>query len=228
MSDLLHKLGLSENLSFHDVFSIDDPDLLAFAPRPALALLLVFPVSATYERSRHEEDAEKVDYDGSGPGENVIWYKQTIGNACGLIGLLHAASNGSARESVNAESSLDTFIKNAIPLQPQQRAQLIEDSESLAHAHAEAAAGGETNAPSADDAVDLHFVCFVKSLKDGHLWELDGRRKGPLDRGLLSNDEDVLSPTALDHGVRAFLKREASNDDRELRFSLIVLAQSLD
>ncbi|TKA36247.1 hypothetical protein B0A49_13742, partial [Cryomyces minteri] len=43
MSSLVHKLGLSSKLGFQDVFSIDDPDLLAFVPRPAYALLLIFP-----------------------------------------------------------------------------------------------------------------------------------------------------------------------------------------
>jgi len=75
MSSLLHKLGLSENLSFHDVFSIDDPELLAFVPRPAVALLLVFPVSETYEKFRVQEDGDKPEYQGSGPGEEVVWYK---------------------------------------------------------------------------------------------------------------------------------------------------------
>jgi len=57
---------------------------------------------------------------------------------------------------------------------------------------------------------------------------MDGRRKGPLDRGQLSTDEDVLSQRALDLGVRSFLKREESAGGGELRFSLIALAQSLD
>lgn len=100
MTSLIHDLGLSPALSFHDVFSIDEPELLAFIPRPANALLLVFPVSDTYETSRVEEDKEKKEYTGKGDGEPVIWYKQTIRNACGLIGILHAVSNGSAREFI--------------------------------------------------------------------------------------------------------------------------------
>lgn len=94
MSSLLHQLGLSSSVGFHDVYSIDEPELLAFVPRPAYALLLVFPVSDTYEKFRREEDADKPEYSGSGPDEEVLWFKQTIGNACGLIGLLHGASNG--------------------------------------------------------------------------------------------------------------------------------------
>ena len=102
MSALVHKLGLSEKLAFHDVFSIDDPDLLAFVPRPAHALLLIFPVSDTYEKFRVQEDSSKPQYEGSGPDEEVVWYKQTIGNACGLIGLLHGVSNGAARSHIGS------------------------------------------------------------------------------------------------------------------------------
>lgn len=228
MSSLLWKLGLSKSLSFHDVFSIDEPDLLAFVPRPAYALLLVFPVSDTYEKFRHEEDASTHDYAGSGEEENVIWYKQTIGNACGLIGLLHSVSNGKARDYVTPGQDLDMLIQKATPLKARERAELLENTEALERAHSEAAQEGDTAAPSADDSIDLHYVCFVKSEKDGHLWELDGRRKGPLDRGALSSDDDVLSEAALDKGVRAFLKREASAGGGDLRFSLITLAESLD
>lgn len=228
MTKLLHKLGLSPTLSFHDVWSIDDPDLLAFVPRPAHALLLVFPVSDTYEKFRHDEDSSRQDYYGSGDGEDVIWYKQTIGNACGLIGLLHGVSNGKAREQVQAGSDLDQLIQKAIPLKPAERAELLEDTDALEQAHQAAAVTGDTAAPAAEDSIDLHYVCFVRSERNGHLFELDGRRKGPLDRGELSADEDVLSEAALDKGVRAFLKREEAAGGGELRFSLIVLAEAID
>lgn len=100
MNSLVHKLGLSPTLAFHDVWSIDDPEMLSFVPRPASALLLVFPVSKNYEVFRMQEDANKANYEGKGEGEPVIWYKQTIRNACGLIGILHAVSNGGARNFV--------------------------------------------------------------------------------------------------------------------------------
>lgn len=70
-------------------------------------------------------------------------------------------------------------------------------------------------------------MCFVKDEKN-HLWEMDGRRKGPMDRGQLGEDEDVLSEKALDLGPRRFLKREAEVGDGEMRFSLIMLAPSMD
>ncbi|KAJ9669565.1 ubiquitinyl hydrolase 1 [Coniosporium apollinis] len=227
MSSLVHKLGLSEKLAFHDVFSIDDPDLLAFVPRPAHALLLIFPVSDTYEKFRIQEDSDKPQYDGSGPEEEVIWYKQTIGNACGLIGLLHGVSNGEARSYIEPNTNLSKLLADAIPLKPAARAELLYESQALESAHQSAASGGQTAAPAAEDSIDLHYVCFVKS-ENGHLWEMDGRRKGPINRGSLDADEDVLSDKALDLGVRSFLKREAEAGGGDLRFSLIVLGPALD
>lgn len=93
--------------------------------------------------------------------------------------------------------------------------------------HADAAATGDTAAPQAEDDVEQHYVAFVKS-KNNHLWELDGTRKGPLDRGALQPDEDVLSEKALDLGVRAFLKREEKAGGGEMMFSLTALAPTMD
>ncbi len=104
MTALVHKLGLSSTLAFHDVYSLDDPSLLAFVPRPVQALLLVFPVSKTYETQRAAEDSSLPDYSGSGPNEEVLWFRQTIGNACGMVGLLHSACNGGAKEKIGMSS----------------------------------------------------------------------------------------------------------------------------
>lgn len=100
MTDLIHKLGVSPALAMHDVYSLTEPDLLAFIPRPALALLLVFPVSAEYESQRLSADSLVDEYRGAGAGEPVVWWRQTIRNACGMMGLLHAVSNGPAKEFI--------------------------------------------------------------------------------------------------------------------------------
>jgi ubiquitin carboxyl-terminal hydrolase L3 len=105
MTTLLHKLGLSSALQVHDVFSLTDPSLLGFIPRPALALLLVFPVSAAYESHRLAEDSLLPEYAGKGDAEPVVWFRQTIRNACGMMGLLHAACNGPARSFIGASLS---------------------------------------------------------------------------------------------------------------------------
>jgi len=227
MSHLVHQLGLSPTLAFHDVYSLTEPSLLSFLPRPALALLLVFPVTATYESFRQEEDASRDEYSGSGPGEDVVWFKQTIRNACGLIGLLHAVCNGASRHQIQDGSDLQTLLREAIPLRPLERAELLYQSRALESAHADAAKKGDSVAPDAEAKVDLHFVAFVKG-GGGNLWELDGRRKGPLKRGRLGPDEDVLSEKGQELGVQAFLRREQEAGAGELRFSAVMLGPSLE
>ena len=124
-------------------------------------------------------------------------------------------------------SDLSKFLQQATPLKPVARADLLYDSHAFETAHQSAAAKGDSAAPAAEENIDLHYVCFVKSLDD-NLWELDGRRKGPLNRGKLGPEEDVLSEKALSLGVKSFLKREEEAGGGEMRFSLIALAQSFD
>ncbi len=97
MTALVHELGVSAALAVHDVYSLTEPSLLEFIPRPALALLLVFPITASYESHRLAEDSLATEYSGSGDAQPVVWFRQTIRNACGMMGLLHATANGPAR-----------------------------------------------------------------------------------------------------------------------------------
>lgn len=220
LTTLAHNLGLSEALQFCDVYSLTEPSLLEFIPRPALALLLVFPVSTAYEEHRSTEDAARVEYDGKGDAD-PLWFKQTIRNACGLMGMIHAMLNGPAREFITSDSTLDKLFKAAVPTGRADRVKLLETDEFIARAYGEVAMRGDTAAPDARDDVDLHYVCFVKDDK-GRLWELDGRRKGPLLRKEgLNAEEDVLSPGALEMGPLEFLKRGGG----DMRFSCVALTQ---
>jgi ubiquitin carboxyl-terminal hydrolase L3 len=98
---LINQIGVSPILAFHDVLSVDDPELLAITPRPALALVLVFPTSSDYEKNLEEQGRLIPDHYETGDGENVMWYKQPINNACGLYAILHAVSNGDARDFIS-------------------------------------------------------------------------------------------------------------------------------
>jgi len=90
-TQLIHTLGVP--LEFCDVFSIDEPELLGMIPRPVFALVLVFPTTETHKKQSALEEASREEYTGCGDGEDVIWFKQTIYNACGLFAILHAVSN---------------------------------------------------------------------------------------------------------------------------------------
>ena len=227
MNSLAHRLGLSSAYSFHDVFSITDPDLIAFLPRPCHAILFTFPTTPTAEKFLREEEATLPPYQGHGPEEPILWYHQTIRNACGLIGLLHCTTNLDS-VAIQRDSLLESLIKELTPLNPTDRAQALHDSAALEEAHKEAAQRGDSVAPRAEDYDDDHaFIAFVKG-KDGTLWELEGRRKGPVRRGTLGSGEDLLSEKALSLGPRAYVKREQDAGTGDIRFSCTALCPSVD
>lgn len=227
MNHLAYALGLDKSLSFHDIYSLDDPELLAFIPRPALALLVIIPLTPSWHAARTAEDKDTPDYAGKGEEEPVIWFKQleTIGHACGSIGVTHAVLNSDAFKRVQPGSTLDQIRKDALPKTMMERARVLENSDAFAKAHGDAVKLGDTVAPAFEVETGHHFVAFVKG-RDGHLWELEGSRKGPLDRGPLKEDEDVLSPTALEKGLGKLIRTEAETGG-DLRFSAIALAESL-
>ncbi|KAL5116105.1 hypothetical protein ACEQ8H_006001 [Pleosporales sp. CAS-2024a] len=202
-------------------------DLLAFIPRPAYALLVIIPLTPTWHEMREAEDKDKAEYAGKGEDDAVIWFKQTIGNACGGIGLVHSLLNSEASQHIKSDSTLDKIRKDALPKSMWERAKVLEDSDEFEKAHADAAKMGDTAEPTtrSEEPSGQHFVTFVKA-KDGHLWELEGGRKGPLDRGLLQDDEDVLSPAALEKGLGRLIRIE-SEKGGDLRFSAIALAKNL-
>lgn len=98
-TELIHKLGITNSLSFQDVLSLDDPELLGFLPRPVHALILVFPTTEAYMRRREVEDFEAKDYLDGADEKDVVFFRQTINNACGLYAILHAFCNGETRNS---------------------------------------------------------------------------------------------------------------------------------
>lgn len=92
------------------------------------------------------------------------------------------------------------LIYRAIDKTPDERSKLLEETELFADIHADAANAGQTAAPRAEARTDLHFTCFVQapsppSREEGvevteggmRLLELDGRRNGPVDRGVCTD-----------------------------------------
>ncbi len=108
-----------------------------------------------------------------------------------------------------------------------ERAKLLYDSQELEVAHQSVAEMGDSRMPSLEGEghKGQHFVAFVK--EGGRLWELEGSRRGPLDRGSLGEDEDVLSPRAIKLGIGRVIELEKASGGGDLRFSCIALAKKV-
>ena len=111
---------------------------------------------------------------------------------------------------------------------PEERSKLLEETELFANIHADAASAGQTEAPEADSRTDLHFTCFVQapsppSREEGievdetgmRLLELDGRRDGPVDRGISTNFLEDVSK---------IVKEVYMNSTTSAEFSMLALS----
>jgi len=212
LNDWASKLGLMTLIDkFDDVYGLD-PELLSLVPQPTKAILLIFPINEQLETNRKAAD-EKIKTEGQEPIDPSLCYiEQTIPNACGTIGMLHALANTDI--TLAPESSLAKFIREAQGKTPSERAKLLEKTDLFAKAHVDAALLGQSAVPTADELdTNLHFICFVSAMHPGgpgpaavasgepnaegevqkqasedktgqmRLIELDGRRNGPVDLG---------------------------------------------
>jgi ubiquitin carboxyl-terminal hydrolase L3 len=230
--DLIQRLGVSSDLGFYDVYSLDEPALLAMVPRPVHALIFIAPapvynkVRQTYdglkdadaEEDEFHETPTRFTYDQCGEDEPVIVFRQTIGHACGLYALIHAVGNGSAKQFIMKDSLIDTLLQEAVPLKRDDRAAVLYNSKQLEVAHMASAVKGDSVTPSSEEPVGYAFITFTKG-KDGHLWELEGSWN-PIDRGALGESEDLLGEKAVELGVGRYMKMADDN----IELSIVALA----
>ncbi|CAD6585697.1 MAG: ubiquitinyl hydrolase 1 [Cyphobasidiales sp. Tagirdzhanova-0007] len=143
---------------------------------------MLFPITDAYEKVRKEKD--EVMRTEEAP-KDIMWFKQTIGNACGTMGILHAVANSPI--NLDPSSALAKIFEDCKTKTPLERATYLEQSAAVESAHSKAAQEGQTEAPASDNHTDLHFSCFVAAEVAGKqsLVELDGRRLGPIVHGPL-------------------------------------------
>lgn len=209
----LKQLGLHPNWQFVDVYGMD-PELLSMVPRPVCAVLLLFPITEKYEVFRTEEE-EKIKSQGQDVTSSVYFMKQTISNACGTIGLIHAIANNKDKMHFESGSTLKKFLEESVSMSPEERARYLENYDAIRVTHETSAHEGQTEAPSPDEKVDLHFIALVHV--DGHLYELDGRKPFPINHGETSDE------TLLEDAIEV-CKKFMERDPDELRFNAIALS----
>lgn len=220
LNEFAEKIGMTDaSYRFTDVFGLD-PELLQMVPQPVLALLLLFPLTREAEQAKDAEEAAAAAAGGREPGPADMYFmRQTIGNACGTIGLLHALGNTKSAVRLEPGSWLEEFYARTQPMDPAERGAFLErppsDAPSLDDAHEAAANEGQTRPPAPDEVVALHFVALVE--RDGKLWELDGRKSGPVSHGPTSRDTLLQDSVAV---VRKFMETAGG----DINFNLIALA----
>jgi len=207
MNKYIQSLGINESWQFMDVWGLE-PELLLVLPRPICAVLLLFPITEKSEGTKFgEEDQDS----------GLYFIRQTIRNACGTIGIIHAVCNNAEKLGFDKEKHLSQFFGDTKDLTPDERGKYLESDSAFTETHDQLAQEGQTAAPSRDDRVDLHFVAFIHH--NGVLYELDGRREAPVHHG--STTEDTLLEDSAEI-VKKFMARDPDN----LNFTVVALAKA--
>ncbi|KER33483.1 hypothetical protein T265_00599 [Opisthorchis viverrini] len=204
LNKYLHKLGVENKWQFRDVYGLDE-EALKTVPTPVEAVMLLFPLSNA--EKTHQLGKEVTD-------DKVYLIHQTAVNACGTVAILHALCNNSKVMDAASGSVLGDFVKKTSGMTPDQRGIAMEEDKNLFNIHETLAMEGQTQTPCRESDTQKHFVTFV--VKDGSLYELDGRRSHPILHGnstphTLLNDASVV--------IKKFMER----DNSTVNFSVLAL-----
>jgi ubiquitin carboxyl-terminal hydrolase L3 len=215
MNKFIQKLGVPSSWQLVDVLGLD-PELLQMVPQPAVALLLLFPITDKYEEFQKKQETDIQARGDELVTPEVYFMKQTISNACGTVALIHAIANNT--KNIQLESGhLSDFIKSTKDMNPSDKGAELEKDQVIMAAHAEHALEGQTEAPRMEDVVNAHFVALVNV--NNTLYELDGRKLFPINHGATSEDNFLVDAARV---CKDFMERDPS----EVRFTMVALASS--
>ncbi|XP_020577628.1 ubiquitin carboxyl-terminal hydrolase 3 isoform X1 [Phalaenopsis equestris] len=142
MNQFIWGLGVPEiEAEFNDVYGLDD-EMLKLVPKPVLAVLFCYPDSQE-RRDAREKISGSAEMGEVFP-ENVYFLKQTVGNACGTMGVLHAIGNVKSQLNLVEGSFFDRFYKSTANMDPFERAKFLEENREMEDAHSVAAIAGDT------------------------------------------------------------------------------------
>ena len=217
ISEYLEALGFPiGQYQVADIVSCE-PWALEMIPGIVCAVLLLYPitpVSEAYQATKTPEQAQ-----------GVYHLKQFISNACGTIGLIHIAANLRENEVLHTSVPLHGFFHRFLSLtdslSSHDRGQELVSNPDLfsevKEAHSRAAAQGQTRAR---ERVNTHFAAFVG--KNGCVFELDGRKDGPINHGPYASPE-TFAVTALQAIQSEFMDK----DPGQMEFAMLAVYFSL-
>ncbi|CAN8006744.1 unnamed protein product [Ixodes hexagonus] len=203
MTKFVRALGMPPEWSFVDVFGLE-PELLSMVPTPVAAVLLLFPYNQPY-KDYVEEKRKEIEESGQLVSDRVYFMHQTIKNACGAVALIHSLANCTDLIEL-PDSPLKNFLDATLPMNPAERGSYLEECAAIASVHEEFAQEGQTTAPSADEKVNLHFICLAKV--DGCIYDLDGRKPFPVNCGPTTDETFLLDASRV---CKDYIARDPEN-----------------
>lgn len=218
MNKYIYTLGVGPSVTFTEIYGVD-PDLLAMVPSPVYAVISCYPISEAAEKHRAEE-AKRIEEKGQSDSKAVWYTKQTVGNACGTVALLHAILNNKDWLSLEKGKFFSNFLEETKDMTPEQRAAALENNTDIEVQHHAVASDAEAKSDVTTAMnTNLHFNAFV--CVDNKLWELDGRKKTPICHG------ETTQETLLQDAVNV-VKQFMARDPTSVLFNMVALTPAME
>jgi len=208
----------NDNYEFVEIIGFDE-ELLDFVPQPVSAVLLIFPITEEHE-NRRQEELEEATHTPPDYSQAIYFLKQTVGNACGSIAVIHSVANNLEKFQLDSHKPLAQFLETTKLMTPEQRAEHLKHAMDMAEANDTIAEEGDSNVIDREEHVNLHFVCFVSV--NNELYELDGRHPHPIKHSVKVPDGQQLDLLRSTKDVILKLIDSAGGD---IRFSMMALAK---
>ncbi|GBM65582.1 Ubiquitin carboxyl-terminal hydrolase isozyme L3 [Araneus ventricosus] len=212
MNKFLQSVGVPEDFTMIDVVDLDD-EHLENLPKKVKAVLFLFPTGDQQDEHSQSEQ-EQIDAEGQVVSDRVYFMKLDANNTSGTVSLIHAVANSADEMELAPDSTLKEFLDRTADMSPEERGQELEMDENLCCVHEEVAKEGQTEAPEPDEETKLHFITFVAV--DEQLYELDPRKKYPINHGSTSVDTLLKDAVAV---CKKFMERDPEN----VNFSIMAL-----
>lgn len=150
---------------------------------------------------------------------NVFFAKQVIQNACATQALINILMNC---PSVELGSELNNYKQFAMALPPDERGYVLNDSAVIREVHnsfarADPFPSDDQKPQDGEEGEAFHFVGYVPV--DGHLYELDGLKRGPILLGECTEDNWLTK------AAPAIQQRIDKYSSQEIRFNLLALIE---
>ncbi len=194
-----------------DVLSVEEwaQEMLG---QPVLGLVFLYEIN---ELQRDYEKAEAASLQKNKVTENIFFMKQYAKNACGTIALFHVIMNNlyDYPDLVRENSHFTKFAEESFGKTPAEVGEGFKVNKEIFQQHRDSVKKGKTKVTS---KVETHFVAFVE--KDGFLYELDGRKKEPINHGECSPEGLTFMGCLV---IQRFMQRDPTNN----KFTILAIAK---